>query len=120
MACSIRYHVYAIHGQEEGYRNETVGRVFPRVREERTVRNFPSGIFLSRKAAGKEISSCIFLRAVDISRRLRAHVASLRDFTSLDSLLFVRHGAAGTTKRETDRQIDRQERRVRAMTVSVM
>lgn len=64
-------------------------------------RNFPSGIFLPRKAAGKEISSCIFLQAADISRRLRAHVASLRDFASLDSLLFVRHGGHDETR---DRQ----------------
>lgn len=75
------------------------------MREERRDRNFPSGIFLPRKAAGKEISSCIFLQAADISRRLRAHVASLRDFASLDSLLFVQYGGHDETR---DRRIDKR------------
>lgn len=84
------------------------------MREERRDRNFPSEIFLLRKAAGKEIPSCIFLRAANISRRLRAHVASLQDFASLDSLLFVWHGGYDETRyRQIDRQIDRQENEFR-------
>ena len=95
-------HVYAAHGERgKEMRRKSLS---PCACEERRDRNFPSGIFLPRKAAGKEISPCIFLQAADISRRLRAHVASLRDFASLDSLLFVRHGGHDETR---DRQADR-------------
>jgi len=107
--------LYSIHDKKNKKMRRKERRTFRRIHEERRDRNFPSGIFVARKAAGKEISSCIFLQAADISQRLWAHVAPLRDFASLDSLLFVRHGGYDETR---DRQTDRQEKRVRATTVS--
>lgn len=63
-------------------------------REKQQIKRFRPAFFYRRR---------IFLGDCE-----RAHVASLRDFVSLDSLLFVRRGEHETRDRQIDRQTDRQ------------
>lgn len=69
-------------------------------------RNFPSGIFLPRKAADKEISSCIFLQAANISRRLRESARNVATRFRFIGFVIIRTARRAWNEGQTDRQID--------------
>lgn len=95
-----------VHGKKGEEMRRKEGRAYPIGAHVEKDRNFPSESPYQEKQQIKRFRPEFFYR-----RRIfpddceRAHVASLRDFASLDSLLFVRRGHK-TRDRQADRQID--------------